>query len=230
METNFERFTNFNRTLAELQHLLFFSIAVAGKNASIVSRAVNKFFFSIDINVLPPYEFISCLKEATRLCGNDMFLAQLKYARLGKYDAIMKSADYILANGLHNRLDTCTLEELEAIPYCGMKTARMILLHSRPKQRVIPLDTHILKYLREELFIPNVPKQTPGSKKNPNSYLRLENILFQHIARWEKYGRKGITIGDKVIWLKYYDDGTLNVAHLDLSIWLHYRVDTKEKK
>jgi hypothetical protein len=43
---------------------------------------------------------------------------------------------------------TATIEELEGVHSVGAKTARMYALYTRPDQQVIPLDTHILKWLR----------------------------------------------------------------------------------
>ena len=36
--------------------------------------------------------------------------------KLGKYDLIRKSSEFIIKNGIHKRLDTVTLDELLRIP------------------------------------------------------------------------------------------------------------------
>jgi hypothetical protein len=223
-KVNFERFTNFNRTQSELEHLLFFSIAVAGKNASITSRAVNKFFEGVNLDVITPYGYLGMLSDMGQL------RSMLERARLGKYEAITKSTEHILSTELHKRLSTCSLEELVAVPYCGLKTARMILLHSRPKMRILPLDTHILKFAAQELEM-SVPKSTPGSKINPQPYLKIEGEIlsyFDYLARGQRPDSYIFNNGTEMP-LKYHDDGSPDFAHLDLSIWLHYRVDTKER-
>jgi hypothetical protein len=227
-EVNFERFTNFNRTDAELEHLLFFSIAVAGKNASITSRAINRFFEGYDFFTpgaasMSPYDVINLRM------GVGTLRKHLERARLGKYNAIIESSRYIIHNGIEKRLRACPLSVLESVPYLGMKTARMILLHSRPKQRMIPLDTHILKFLRDELALQSAPKSTPGSKQHPKAYLFWEGEFLKWIEHCEQTKAQGFTVRGKFIPFNYYDDGTIRICDVDLQIWLAYRVDTKER-
>lgn len=222
MKIEVERFTNFNRTKAELQMLLFFSIAVAGKNASITARAVARFFNAKSENRLP-YDFVhSLMKLGT-------FRDHLKAARLGKYTAIEQSAKHILKHNIDGRIATCTLEDLQEIPYLGLKTARMILLHSRPGQRMIPLDTHILKFMRNELGMDKAPKSTPGDKKNPKLYLHWERCFLNWIERCEANDSQAFESNGKLIPFKRTENGQVDLAHVDLNIWLSYRVNTKEK-
>jgi hypothetical protein len=211
-----------------LEHLLFFSIAVAGKNASIVSRAVNRFFEGYDFFTpgaasMSPYDVINLRM------GVGTLRSHLERARLGKYTALIESSRYIIHNGIEKRLKACPLSVLEAVPYLGMKTARMILLHSRPDQWMLPLDVHILRFAREELGIPT-PKATPGSKQHPESYLRLEREILERFAIWERFHNTDYTFHDgTVLPIVYSPYGKISVAHLDLSIWMHYRKDTKER-
>jgi thermostable 8-oxoguanine DNA glycosylase len=75
-----------------------------------------------------------------------------------------------------NRLKSVTIEELESVHGISSKTSRFFLLHSRPNQRIVVLDTHLLAHMREDLGIV-APKATPDRKK----YLELEQKLLEVI-------------------------------------------------
>lgn len=79
----------------------------------------------------------------------------LRKHRLGQYTRINKALRGMV------KVDpmTVTLEELESIHGVGAKTARMLLLYTRKDMEVIPLDTHILKWLRAHGY--DAPKSTP---------------------------------------------------------------------
>lgn len=90
--------------------------------------------------------------------------------------------------------DLLDLEDLEAIPGIGPKTARCFLIHSRPDQQYAGLDTHVLKFLRDKGH--EVPASTPTGKK----YKELEKVFLQYAAE------SGMTVAD-----------------FDLAIWNQYR-------
>jgi thermostable 8-oxoguanine DNA glycosylase len=71
-------------------------------------------------------------------------------------------------------LRTCTVDDLETIRGIGMKTSRLFVLHTRKDSMCIPLDVHILHYLRDNGY--DVPKATPGSKKK---YRIIEKLCVQ---------------------------------------------------
>jgi hypothetical protein len=116
----------------------------------------------------------------------------LKKHKMGQYKRIDKAFRGMV------QIDpaTVTLEELEQIHGVGAKTARMLLLYTRPDQEMIPLDTHILKWLRANGY--NAPKTTPPPGKK---YRELEQAFISEgkkrgltpkewdTAVWQQYAR-----------------------------------------
>lgn len=181
--------TNYNRTDAELEEYVLFCIAVAGKTAQIIARQLQDL---LDHAVgSGPFDKIRNLIKIGKL-----HLA-LKQSRLGKYFVLMKAYEQIL----NLNLRTCTLEDLEKVYGIGPKTARYFMLHTRPNVQIAALDTHILKFLKEQGYA--VPDHTPTGKK----YKELEQIF---IAEATKRGRQ--------------------IAEFDLAIWNHYSKDGDKTK
>jgi thermostable 8-oxoguanine DNA glycosylase len=78
-------------------------------------------------------------------------------------------------------LSTWTVEEAEAVPGIGPKTARLPILHSRPGQRLGCLDRHVLRWLAERGY--NVPSATPSSRS------RYSQIEQWFLAEADKLGK-----------------------------------------
>ena len=177
--------TNYNRTDAELEELMLFSIAVAGKTAQIVSKQLQSL-----LDAAPgksPFDKINKLVKAGKL------LSALKKSRLGKYSILVKAYTQITSFDLR----TATADELETVHGIGPKTARFFLLHSRPGVQVAALDTHILKFLKE--LGHDVPDTTPTGKK----YKLLEAVFIEEA---KKRGRP-IAELDLAIWNHYSKGG-----------------------
>ena len=161
------KITNYNRTEEELEEFLLFTIMVAGKSAIQTAKKLNEFLYFAD-NKKSPLDTIidrdnrSCLLYAMRMC------------KLGQYDRLEKAFKGIIQ--FKNRLKSVTIEELESVYGISSKTSRFFLLHSRPNQRIVVLDTHLLAHMREDLGI-DAPKATPDRKK----YLKLEQKLLEVI-------------------------------------------------
>ena len=172
--------TNFKRNKEELEELLLFCIIVAGKTASIQAKKL-ELFLSKNMS---PFELIQYYIK------NDVLLDKIKEVKLGQYKRLESAFHEVLKLDVFN----CTVEELESITGIGPKTARFFILHSRPKQNIAVLDTHVLKWLRDELNL-NVPKSTPTSKK----YLELEKLFLDYCKKHKR-----------------------NPAQLDLEIWKKY--------
>jgi thermostable 8-oxoguanine DNA glycosylase len=117
-----------------------------------------------------------------------MLDTQMKKFKLGQYKRIGNAFKGILQ--FKRMLRIVTIEQLESIKGIGSKTARFFILHSRPDQKVAVLDTHILKWLREQGY--SAPKQTPTKKR----YAILESIFLTEAWKRE-----------------------MNPADLDLMIW-----------
>ena len=161
--------TNFNRTEAELQEFLMFSILVAGKGAEQQAKKLEEFLKLKSKLGLPsdttPFQYL------TFLCNMQDMLTPMKVCKLGQYKRIENAFRGILH--FKGKLKSVSIEELESISGIGSKTARFFLLHSRPNQRIAVLDTHILKYLKGVGH--NVPKSTPAK----NKYKAIEQVFIQ---------------------------------------------------
>ncbi len=154
--------TNFNRTHAELEELILFSIFAANKPA--VQIATKLDWFLTQQHCVrrrgPP------LKKVRSLAHADLLEAQLKWARLSPYTKNLAACHQLAS--LPWYLVEITVDQLTEIHGVGEKTARMYLLYSRPDQHVAVLDTHVLRWMKGRGH--NVPKWHPTG----NVYRRLE--------------------------------------------------------
>ena len=185
---NPKKITDFNRTKADLELFAVFAVCVAGKKAQQTADKVNDNFRDVatPTKQLTPFEAIKNLVDIK------VFVAYLKMAKMGQYRRIYRALRDLVESGID--LKTCTVEELEAIHGIGPKTSRFIIMHSRPNQRLATLDTHILRWMRDQGI--ETPKATPQSKK---LYKELED--------------KFLTLCDKCAILP---------SQLDLEIWKQY--------
>jgi len=185
---NPKKITDFNRTKADLELFAIFAVCVAGKKSQQTADKVNNHFRDTQTPTkqLTPFETIKSLVKIR------VFGAYLQMAKVGQYKRIYKALRDLAESGID--LKTCTVEDLEAIHGIGPKTSRFIIMHSRPKQRLATLDTHILRWMRDQGI--ETPKATPQSKK---LYKELE--------------QKFLTLCDKCAILP---------SQLDLKIWKQY--------
>lgn len=185
---NPKKITNFNRTKADLELFAIFAVCVAGKKSQQTADKVNDHFRDTETPTkrLTPFETIKSLVKIR------VFGAYLQMAKVGQYKRIYRALRDLAESGID--LKTCTVEDLEAIHGIGPKTSRFIIMHSRPNQRLATLDTHILRWMRDQGI--DTPKATPQSKK-----------LYQ------KLEQKFLTLCDKCAILP---------SQLDLKIWKQY--------
>ena len=185
---NPKKITDFNRTKADLELFAVFAVCVAGKKAQQTADKVNEHFRDVQTPTkqLTPFETIKSL------IGANIFGGYLQHARFGQYKRIYRALRDLAESSID--LKTCTVEDLEAIHGIGPKTSRFIIMHSRPNQRLATLDTHILRWMRDQGI--ETPKATPQSKK---LYKELE--------------QKFLTLCDKCAILP---------SQLDLKIWKQY--------
>jgi thermostable 8-oxoguanine DNA glycosylase len=179
--------TKFDRTDAELEEFYLFCAVVAGKTATTQARLLDNFLNSVFGKT--PFDKIR------RLIRNDKLMPALRESRLGQYGRLYKLIEKSVELDLRN----CNIEDLEKIPGCGPKTARMFLMHSRPKQRLAAIDTHVLKHLASVNV--KVPKATPPSGANyrrlEQDFLRLADEANMEVADydlmvWRSYAEKGV--------------------------------------
>ena len=185
---NPKKITDFNRTKADLELFAVFAVCVAGKKAQQTADKVNEHFRDVQTPTkqLTPFETIKSL------IGANIFGGYLQHARFGQYKRIYRALRDLAESSID--LKTCTVEDLEAIHGIGPKTSRFIIMHSRPNQRLATLDTHILRWMRDQGI--DTPKATPQSQK---LYKELE--------------QKFLTLCDKCGMIP---------SQLDLKIWKQY--------
>lgn len=167
------RVTDYNRTEEQLQELLLFCSAVAGKNATRTAIMLEKLLQygrdHYDCNRHfregTPFQIIKALDDCENLPN------LMKNLGFGCFNIKSRSFIEIAESGLDLR--ACTVNDLEALFGVGMKTARYFVLHTRKNARVACLDTHILAWL-SYYSGHEVPKQTPTKKK----YLELEKVFL----------------------------------------------------
>lgn len=180
--------TNYNRTQSELEEFILFCINVAGKKSAIEAPKLEVFIERAK-NITKESTPFNCIRKLIKLgrLNEIMHWAKLSpYAqRYNSYVAVAKIKD----------LQTVTLNRLLQVPGIGLKTARFFLSHSREDFDEPMLDTHILRFLRDQGYS-DAPKSTPT---NENTYHYFANI-FKNIAR--QLG-KTVTDLDLEIWKQY---------------------------
>jgi endonuclease III len=177
--------TSFTRTDAELEELLLNAITFAGKSARQQAEKMHRLLSSEK----SPFEAIRKWEKRKVLDK------KLKEVKIGKYRLLAKSFKELAHSGINLR--TCSVSDLVQFPGIGEKTARLFILHSRPRQVYAVIDTHVLKEMR--LLKMTTIKATPAGKK----YLELEEKFLAHLKRegvtdfaahdlgiWKKYTRK----------------------------------------
>jgi thermostable 8-oxoguanine DNA glycosylase len=180
--------TNYNRTQSELEEFILFCINVAGKKSAIEAPKLEVFIERAK-NITKESTPFNCIRKLIKLgrLNEIMHWAKLSpYAqRYNSYVAVAKIKD----------LHAVTLNRLLQVPGIGLKTARFFLSHSREDFDEPMLDTHILRFLRDQGYT-DAPKSTPS---NENTYYYFANI-FKNIAR--QLG-KTVTDLDLEIWKQY---------------------------
>jgi thermostable 8-oxoguanine DNA glycosylase len=179
--------TNYQRTDCELQEFLLFCICVSGKRSAIEAPKLDA-FLSDNLYPLPlkPFMLIKYLDSVGKL------ERQLKKHRISPYGQRLKS---FRAVSCLTNLDSIGVTELNGVPGIGLKTSRFFLSHSRKGFDEPMLDTHILKYLRDNGYV-DAPKSTP---QNSEIYSKFANA-FRSLAN--RLG-KSVTDLDLEVWKKY---------------------------
>lgn len=125
--------------------------------------------------------------------------SELRRLRFGQYTRIEKAFREVVEK-IKEPLRT-TVAELETVNGIGPKTARMVMLYFKPETACVPLDTHILKWLRAQGH--DAPIGTPSGRR----YLELEKIF---VAEAKK---RRMTVKD-----------------LDTKVWKMYALPQKKSK
>lgn len=176
-------FTDYNRNDFELEECLLFSIMAAGKNAKTTARLLDSFLKKHGTS--SPFKICEAFDIPT-------LTTLLKAAGFGCYTLKAQSIHQLVRSGLNLR--TCTIDDLIDIRGIGRKTANLFLMHTRQNYKAACLDTHLLKFLRENGY--DAPKSTPQSKKR---YAELEKA-FLSIAEKRKIDPTDL---DLIVWRQY---------------------------
>jgi len=156
-----------NLSIDNAQWWLLFAILVANKGAEITEK-----------KLVALLEMVKYGSPFHRIRGIAIIPGGLDYAlrkvKTGQYKRVEKALCYVAdprhKSGFPEDPRTVTLEQLLAVPGIGPKTAKWYYQLLHPAAYVAALDTHVLKFLRDQ-GIPNVPKNTPP--EGP-TYKRLE--------------------------------------------------------
>lgn len=188
------KITDYNRDGKQKQAFLLFAIIAAGKNSKVQSEKLADFLYPAIVAGISPFELINQLNSVGMLDHS------LRFNKMGQYNRITRA----FTECVELDLEVCTAEDLEAIKGIGPKTARFFLLHTRKYEQYAVLDTHILRWMREELGIPT-PKNTPSGKRYHDlegDYLNYcimndEDPADLDLRIWSRYNRPNMESGER---------------------------------
>lgn len=165
--------------MEEREWFVLFAIAVAGKSAKQTEKKLNE-YIGDNLAGLSPFEIVKC--DLRFPGGLDYWL---RYHRFGQYKRILRAWSEVV--------------KLDVTKDLTVETARFIVLYTNPNADCVPLDTHILKFLKEKYPHIKVPKSSPALG---HKYIMLEQ-LFKEQANalgktvrqldtevWQYYARK----------------------------------------
>lgn len=191
-------------SLPELERFILVNMFVAGKNASVQQAKLDQFIGCVrrdlGADIVDTLGVLSAIHNSIPEAeAESNILAWLKEVKSGQYSrltsGIMQLAIWIGSGKIN--LQSCTRAELVKIKGIGYKTASMFLMYTRRNFTGACLDTHILKYLRDETSVQNVPDSTPVTR---TEYRRLEDEFLKIVRASNK-----------------------SIAELDFEIWSRYR-------
>jgi len=178
-----KQITNFSRTTSELQAFFLFGLFCAGKNSDYASRCLSKLLHKSEGDT--PFEILKNL-------GETGIHNALVASKIGQYSRLTKAICQAVDLDLHS----CSLEDLLNVHGVGQKTARFFLLHTRSNVKCAVLDTHILKFLRDNAV--DAPQNTPTSIKQYemlekqflfliDSHFPFMSVADVDLTLWKKY-------------------------------------------
>lgn len=171
-----------NQNKIKTEVFLLFCIAVAGKNAKVISKGIN--------GLLSEKEYGTPFQKIRYFIENNMLYELLKKHGLGQYNKIIKAYKEIVYSDIN--LYNVSINDLESFHGIGKKTSRYFILYTQNRNDIAVLDTHILKFLKRKGY--NVPSQTPSSEKK---YKEIENIFLNESLKYDM----NISELDLNIWL-----------------------------
>jgi len=178
-----DKFTDYDRTDAELEEFFLFCAIVSGKDAKAQAGVLND-FLSVVFGRSP-------FDKVRRLIRGGMLVEHLKECRVAQHNRIAKLFEEVLDTDLRS----CTVDDLEALKGCSPKTARLFLMHTRPNQKMAAIDTHVLKHLaRLNIKVPKAtPPAGPTYRRLEADFIRLAEAADMEVAEydimvWKQFG------------------------------------------
>ena len=182
-------------TRDQIEYWILFTIAVAGKGAAQTAKKMQQLMLIDDA----PSPFAKI--KAIAAYGTLDFC--LRLIRFGQYKRIEKAFGAVVEldiDALAQAEPREALHTLMAIPGIGPKSARMILMYSfeHHKDLWVPLDTHVLKWLRAKGYTaPVSTPQTSSTYEKLEGWFRIEAI------------KRGLSMAelDTRVWQSYAENG-----------------------
>lgn len=195
----FESIGSASESFTNAQYWLLFAVMVANKSAD---QTRDKLLKLLTLPILPDRTPFEKLDSLYRMCK---LLWALQQVRSGQYTRICRAFQDIRDKSISTATSAdprlWSLEELEGIRGIGPKTARWFYLLVHPTAKVAALDTHVLKFLRDQ-GESNVPKSTPPKG---NVYKSLE---ARFLAWADKLGLPPRDM-DFMVWTIYRNKGKI---------------------
>jgi hypothetical protein len=181
---------------AQLQEFLLLGLFVAGKGAIVQQHKLHWFLELMHVRVYPHGNFY--IFERINRVGDAELEKFLRFVGAGQYRRLVPALRWLATETSKGRLNlhTCTRDDLTACPGIGLKTASFFLIYTRKDATYACLDTHILRWLREECGYAEAPLTSPTSKRQ---YTHWENIYLEEARK-----------------------GGWDPTELDLHLWLTY--------
>jgi thermostable 8-oxoguanine DNA glycosylase len=168
--------TNYKQSHSQLEEFVLFWCFTAFHNAWSTARLFDKLLTDLTLATVTTQKrnspFIN-IRRYLKKQGPNEFLTLLAKSGLGCYNRKSRTVRELAHSSIN--LKTCTAEDLEQVYGIGLKTSRCFLMHSRPNQRLAGLDTHILKFLRDQGH--EIPLK--GGTPTGNRYKELEEAFLQ---------------------------------------------------
>lgn len=183
-----ETLIDYKRNLEQLEELIIYLILVAGGNSNRTITSMEKLDAKCETRYPLSFDNIRQLCVAGH-STTGTFVNQTQLANILKecgFRLYNQRANFLLRAYNTVRYDIsglrkASVDELEKIPGIGMKSARLFLMATRPNVQLAALDTHIMKFLRDNEYINADEKLiTPTSKRK---YKRFESIFLNHVPK-----------------------------------------------
>ena len=216
-----QNITDYHRNEWDLQAFFFFAVAVQGKNSIQTARKVQDLLDHISEMFVenPLYEKYPTetgvihylLGEHDEGEAGLNLLKEFKFGKYHQWEQLIDQFKHMKWLYLDRRnitigdwLRVSDYVDIETIPSVGRKTSRFFKLHSDPEARCVPLDTHILKFVRDKHChdADFIPKSTPTSA---TKYYAIEKLALDYMGNYISQSRTCNTIAqaDLEIWSSY---------------------------